>query len=179
MPWIATLIWRLPVRASRWRTWLPDRCRRPMPAVLPRPLPPVDTVELVSLPHQGEVIRGRRRGPRCGLSTDLVDGNGGVAAFVRIDLGSDHGPVAFHIQRKRRDRSVDTPQWGRCHARRVTMAGPVRPEQADGMTTMHRPDAAGHGPRTKTSVTPVSMLRAGAYRRHTENHIRAGNTTLT
>ena len=86
-----------------------------------------------------------------------------TTVWVRLcaSIPSDHhGPVTFHSSGRERDRSVGTPQWGRCHA----PIKPRRPVPASRGPAESMTDHEGHrryepSPRTTTSLTlrvPIS-----------------------
>lgn len=94
-----------------------------MTAVLDRPLPV--GADLVGPPDDVEVVSTRCGGGGLGaeLAADVVDRDDGMGALVRIDAEGDHEAlVAFHVGDPDQNRSVGTPQWGRCHA-------PIKPRR--------------------------------------------------
>jgi hypothetical protein len=97
---------------------------------------------------------GRRvRGPGAELSAVVVDSDNGVGAFVCVDSEHDHGRVAFRGLNSDKDRSVGTPQWGRCHA-------PIKPRRPVHIVLLAaRRDLAteGHGVVERTSNTIISL----------------------
>ena len=92
-----------------------------MSAVLHRPTS-LDT-EPIGPAHELQVdLCGGRYG-RLGaeLAPGLIDRHHRVRAFVSVDPKDHHPPVPF-CSKGQRDRSVGTPQWGRCHA-------PIKPRR--------------------------------------------------
>ena len=83
----------------------------------------------------------------------FVDGHHRVGAFVCVDSDDHHVLIAFLDVEVTRDRSVSTPQWGRCRA-------PIKPRRPVHIVLPAvRRDLAteGHGVVERASNTIISV----------------------
>jgi hypothetical protein len=143
-----------------------------MAAVLHHPLPSLAAVRLLSPAHQGEVVCVRRPTPSCRPPSSMA-----TTMWARLCASM---PSVSTVQPPSTSSGRDgTGRW--THLSGADAA--LLPRSASrscaydsGQKTRRPQPAPTRRPRTKTSSTLISMLRVGAYRRHTENHVRAGNT---